>query len=156
MDQSQVETFGRFKLECHDAQGNLLWETGWKNNIITNAGKAELANLAGNVSSPTAFTYLAVGTSSTATAATQTALGAEITTSGLGRASATVSRTTTTITNDTLQLVKVWSVTGSQTIEEIGIFNASSSGTMLGRALTTSKVVANGETFTATYQVKFA
>jgi hypothetical protein len=74
----------------------------------------------------------------------------------LGRAAATVTRETTTVTNDTLQLVKVWTATGSKTIEEIGIFNASSGGTMLGRALTTTKTIAVDETLTGTYQVKFA
>jgi hypothetical protein len=126
------------------------------NNLITSAGKAELANLAGNVSSPTAFTYLAVGTSSTAVAVGQTALGGEISTNGLSRASATVSRTTTTVTNDTLQLAKTFTVTGSSTVEEIGVFNASSSGTMLGRALTTSRSLINGDTFACTYKIIFS
>ena len=126
------------------------------NNLITTVGKAELANLAGNVSSPAYFTYLAAGTSNTAVAVGQTALGAEISTLGLSRASATVSRITTTTTNDTLQLLKIWTASGTLAVEEIGIFNASSSGVMLGRALTTTKNIASGETFTGTYKVIFA
>lgn len=153
------ETFkikGQIRLVCHDKDGNLKWDTGFISNTITNAGKAELANLAGNVSSPVAFTYLAVGTSSTSPAASQTALGGEITDSGLERAAATVSRVTTTTTNDSLQLVKTWTATGAKTVEEAGIFNASSSGTMLGRALTTSKSILTSDTLTLTYKVIFA
>lgn len=126
------------------------------NNLITSAGKAEIANLVGNVSTPTAFSYMAVGTSSTAVSASHTALQAEISSNGLSRASATVSRTTTTVTNDTLTFSKTFTVTGSSTIEEIGIFNASSSGTMIGRALTGSVSVVNGDQFQATYNVIFA
>lgn len=146
---------GRVKLDCHNPDGSLKWTTGWIKNGITNAGKAQVALLAGDASA-TPFTYLEVGTSSTAFAASQTALQAAVTDSGLARAAATVSRVTTTVTNDTLQLVKTWTATGSKTIEEVGIFNAASAGTMLGRALTGTKSVVNGETLTGTYQVKFA
>ncbi len=155
-NKGSVKIIGRVRLVAHDAQGRLKFDTGFRRNIITSAGKAEVANLVGNVSSPTAFTYLAVGTSTTAESAAQTALIAEVSTSGLARASATMSRVTTTTTNDTLRFVKSWSVSGTVTVEEIGIFNASSSGTMLGRKLTTSKAVVNGDTLTATYDVIFA
>lgn len=124
-------------------------------NAIVNAGFAQLALLAGDASA-TPFTYLEVGTSSTAVAVSQTALQAAITDTGLARAAATVSRVTTTVTNDTLQLTYTWTATGTKVIEEVGIFNANSAGTMLARALTTTKTVLNTETLTVTYKVKFA
>ncbi len=156
MNKDNISQKGQIRLQCHRADGSLKFDTGFIRNTITNAGKAAMAGLTGNTGAVTAFTYLAVGTSNTAPAASQTALGAETTTLGLARASATVSRVTTTQTNDTLQLTKAWTVSGTVTIEEIGIFNASSSGIMLGRALTTSKVLANTDVLTATYQVIFA
>lgn len=149
-------TAGRFKLECHKPDGTLKWATDWIPNSTMNAALAVFSGLAGNTGSQTAFTYLAVGSSSTAVAASQTALVAEISTNGLSRAAATVSRVTTTQTNDTLQLTKTWSVSGSSTVEEIGYFNAASTGIMGGRALTGTKSVVNGETLTGTYQIKFA
>lgn len=155
MHKDELGIKGRIKLDIYSVDGKLKDTTGWINNIITNAGKAQLALLAGDASA-TPFTYLAVGTSATAVAATDTTLTAEITDSGLARAAATVSRVTTTVTNDTLQLTYTWSVTGTKTVEEVGIFNASSAGTMLGHALTTSKSVANTDTLQSTYQVKFA
>lgn len=148
-----IKVKGVWNFELKRADGSLeKWSV---NNLIVSAGKAEIANLVGNVSSPTAFTYIAVGTSTTAVAVGQTALQAEISTNGLSRAAATISRTTTTVTNDTLTLTKVFNVSGTSTIEEIGVFNASSSGTMLGRALT-SKAVANGDQLTATYNIIFS
>lgn len=145
---------GRIDFEIRDKDGNL--KDKWSvSNLITSAGKAQLALLAGDATA-VPFTYLAIGTSNTAVAIGQTALQAETAVSGLTRASATVSRVTTTVTNDTLQLVKTWTAAGSATIEEIGIFNAASAGTMLGRALTTSKSLVSGETLNATYRVIFA
>lgn len=155
-EDNNITSTGRFKLDCHRKDGTLKWSTGWINNGTTNLGKAEFAKLGGNTGSPVAFTYLAVGTSSTAFAATQTTLQAEIVDSGLERASATVSTVTTTVTNDTLQLYKQWTATGSKTVEEIGYFNAASSGVMGGRALTGSKSIVSSETLTATYQVTFS
>lgn len=146
---------GKIRLQVFGANGELKDDTGWIKNIITNAGKAQLALLAGDASA-TPFTYLAVGTSATAVAATDTTLTAEITDTGLARAAGTVSRVTTTVTNDTLNVTYTWTATGNKTVEEVGLFNASSAGTMLGHALTTSKVLTNTDTLTATYQVKFS
>lgn len=146
---------GRVKMECRDQLGNLKWKTGWISNGITNAGKAQLALLAGDATA-VPFTYLEVGTSATAFGASQTTLVAEITDTGLARVAATVTRVTTTVTNDTLQLTGNWSVTGAKTVEEVGMFNASSSGTMLGRALTGTKVLANLDVYTIIYQVKMS
>lgn len=146
---------GKIKLDVFTKDGVLKDTTGWINNIITNAGKAQLALLAGDATA-TPFTYLAVGTSATAVAATDTTLTAEITDTGLARAAGTVSRVTTTVTNDTLQVTYTWTATGSKTVEEVGLFNASSAGTMLGHALTTSKVLVNTDQLVGTYQVKFA
>lgn len=146
---------GKIRLEIRDKDGNLKSDTGFISNLITSAGKAQIALLAGDASA-VPFTFLAVGTSNTAVSVGQTALIGEITTSGLGRAAATVSRTTTTVTNDTLSLVKTFTVTGSATIEEVGIFNDASAGTMLGRALTGTTAVVNGDSIQFTYLVAFA
>jgi hypothetical protein len=146
---------GQVRLVCYDKNGNLKWDTGFLKNTITNAGLAILPNLAGGLSADP-FTYLALGTDSTAENAAHTTLQAEITDSGLERASATVTRVTTTVTNDTLQLYKQWEVTGTKDVEEVGVFNASSGGTMLGRKLTTTQSVVDGDRLRATYKIKFS
>lgn len=119
---------------------------------ITNAGKSEIAGLAINSGSPTSFGYLAYGTGTTAFAATQTALVTES-----QRAAATVSKVTTTVSNDTSQLTYSFAISSSETITEVGIFNASSSGTMWARTvLTSSRAVVSGDTYSLTYKVAFA
>lgn len=121
-------------------------------NGITNSGKAAGAGLMGNTGSVTAFTYLAYGTGSTAFAATQTALVSQS-----QRAAATVSRTTTTVTNDTLKLVKAFSITSTETAAEGGVFNASSGGTMAARVVySPSRSMASGDTLTYTHYIVFA
>lgn len=125
-------------------------------NLVTSAGKAQIALLF-NDATATPFTYFALGTSGSAVAVGNTALGAEISTNGLARAVATtIERTTTTVTNDTARLIKTFTASGgAHAVEEIGVFNASSSGTMFSRALST-KSIADGESILCTYTVAFA
>lgn len=149
-----IKIKGTYHFQILDVDGNV--KDKWSvNNLVVNAGKAQLALLAGDATA-TPFTYIAVGTSSTAVAGSQTALQAETTTNGLSRASATVSRTTTTVTNDTLSLAKTFTATGTVVVKEVGVFNAASSGTMLSRALTSTKTLVNGETLAVTYTLAFS
>jgi len=124
---------------------------------ISNSALAEMSNLWSGDSTPLPMTHIAVGTSDTAFAAADTTLGTEITDSGLARVAATVTRATTNVTNDTTQLVTTFTVTGTKTIKEVGIFNASSSGDMGGRTvLTTPKDVVSGSSYSATYKTIFS
>jgi hypothetical protein len=84
--------------------------------------------------SPVAMTHMAVGTTSTAPAAGDTALGAEV--GRVALASATSSSNVVTYT------ATFPAGTGTGALVEAGIFNASSSGTMLCR--TTFSVVNKG------------
>jgi len=149
-----IKITGKIRLQ-HFRDGKCIKDTGFLKNIITNAGKAQIALLAGDASA-TPFTYLALGTSATAVAATDTALIAEIVDTGLSRTTATVSRTTTSVTNDTLSLVYSWTATGAKTIQEVGILNASSTGTLLGRKLTGATTVANLDVLQVTYTIQFS
>ena len=155
-DTKNLKIKGRVKLERHGASGKLIDSTGWLYNTITTAGLAVVSGLVGAADAQTAFTYLAVGTGSTAESSAHTALIAETVTNGLERAAATVTRETTTETDDTLQLYKQWTASGTIVVEEIAALNAASAGTMLGRKLTTTKTVNSGETLTATYQFIFS
>lgn len=142
-------------LEIRDKHGKLK-SLDTFHNLITSVGKAAMAGLLGNTGAVAAAGWLALGSSNTAPAIGQTALGTEWATVGLSRFAATVTRQTTTVTNDTLQLAGAWTVSGGGgTVEEIGMFNASSVGIMIGRALTGSKALVAGDTLTATYQIIF-
>ena len=151
---NELKLKGTYEFEIRGVDGKVR-DTFKVDNAVMTVGFAQIALLIGDASA-VPFTYIAVGTSSTAVAINQTALVAEITDSGLARAAGTVSRITTTGTNDTYKITYTWTASGSKTIEEVGVFNAASSGTMLSRALTTSKAVVSGETLTGTYTLKVA
>jgi hypothetical protein len=123
-------------------------------NLVVNAGKAQLAGLANGVIT-SFFRYMALGTDATAAAATQTALIAEISTSGGSRTSTTNSRATTTVTNDTARFVATWTFTGSLAIREAGILDLNAGGVMLAR-VTTSTDVVSGTTLQITWNIKQA
>lgn len=121
-------------------------------NLITNAGFAGVASRINGDGSEAAFTYIAVGTGTNAANVTDTTLQTEATDSGLSRAAATTSRTTTDVTNDTSQLVKTFSVTGTKAITESGAFNASSAGVLLARQTFSAINVADGDSLQITWK----
>jgi len=122
-----------------------------------NVGFAQFAALVGSVGTPAAMDYVAVGTDTTAVTAADTTLGAEITDSGLARAQVTPTRVTTTVTNDTLQLDKTFSVTGTKTVGEAGVLDAASSGNMAARSvLSPTRSVVSGDSLQVIYQIVYA
>jgi len=145
---------GLISLTLTDSNGNVKDKREIKN-TITSAGLAQIALLAGDASA-VPFTYLALGTGTTAADASDTALKTETSASGLARAAATVSRVTTTVTNDTLQLLKAFTAGASAAITECGMFNAASTGTILGRQVFAAVNVVSGDILTITYKVSFA
>lgn len=151
-----TKIIGRVRLFAKNKKGEIKWDTGWLDNIITNTGLAEIIRLIGFGLEGTRFSHLAVGSSSVAESSAHTGLQAEITTGGLGRASAIVTQITTTITNDTMRLAHTWTATAPLTVEEIGIFNAPTGGIMLGRKITGTRSVVAGETLTGEYDIRVA
>lgn len=129
----------------------------WRKNIITNAGLAAIIRLVFAGLTETKFGYLAIGTGTTAEAATDTALVSEV-----KRKAATISQTTTTIDGDTALVTATFSkadgLTGTQSICEAGIFNASTGGILLARK-TFSCVPLNwdaGDSITINYYVQMS
>lgn len=131
------------------------------NNLITNVGFAGLAARmiwdSGEGATVAQFKYLAVGIGTNAAAAGNTALQSEIVDSGLARAVATLARVTTTKTNDTATLTYTWtSNTNTKAVTECGIFNAASTGILLGRQVfpAINLVGSNGDQLTLVYSVQ--
>lgn len=146
----QLKITGSFLIE-HIRDGKVI-DKREKSNLIVSAGKAGIASRLNGADGEAAFTYLALGIGTTAPAAGNTALESEIVNSGLERAAATCSRVTTTVANDTAQLVKQWSVTGTKALTEIGAFNAAVAGVMLGRQTFAALNVAAGDSVQMTYK----
>jgi hypothetical protein len=122
-------------------------------NTITNVGHAAANGRMSNQGGYSAFVNLAIGTGSQGTPATSTALATEITTNGGARGAATASQVTTSVSNDTTQLVKTWTFTGSFAVTEEGIFdNASSGGSMLAYQTFSAINVVSTDTLQVTHK----
>ena len=133
---------GQVKVQLFDKDGKLK-DTQEIKNLVVTTGKEFIA--ARMVGTPTEMGWMAVGASNTAAAAGDTALGSE-----LGRVA---------LSSDSSAGVVVTYVatfpagTGTGSVTEAGIFNASSSGTMLCR--TVFAVVNKGadDAMTITWQI---
>ncbi len=96
-------------------------------NLVVDTGKAHIADQLSSSPGGSAMSHMAVGTGSTAPAAGDTTLGTEIDRNAL------TSRTDAT---NVVTYVGTWAAGDgtNSAITEAGIFNSSSSGTMLARA----------------------
>ena len=125
-------------------------------NLVTNVGFAGAASRINGADAEAAFTYLAVGIGTTGAAVGDTTLESEIVDSGLERAAGSASRVTTTETDDTAQLVKTWTVSGTKAVTEAGVLNAASVGVLLARQVFSAINVVSGDSLQLTYKIKAA
>ena len=143
--------------ESINVKGNLevilLDETGNQkdyrkiNNLVVAVGKETIASrMVGNTTA--IMSHMAVGSSNTAAATSQTALGTE-----LGR----VALDSSTRASNTITYVATFPAgTGTGSITEAGILNASSSGNMLCRTAFGVVTKAAGDTVIITWNVTVA
>lgn len=148
---------GFIKIDHFDREGNLI-ESVETPNALTNTGFAEVAGIicTDTTGSHTAFDYIAVGTGTTAATATDTQLETEETQNGLTRAAGTGTRVQVNVANDTMQIVKSFSVTGTVAVTESGVLNASSTGILLCHQTFSAINVANNDTLQITWKVTVA
>ncbi len=119
-----IKVTGELKITVTKPDGN-VHETIVPNIVVTD-GKEYIASRMKDASA-TAMSHMAIGTGSTAAAAGDAALGNEA-----GR----VALTSTTVTSNAVAYVATFAAgTGTGAITEAGIFNASSSGTLLCRTV---------------------
>lgn len=100
------------------------------NTVITNGGLSIIANRIQTTPSINPPKYVAMGVGATGAgrtaAKTDTALSTEVETRSIG----IESQVTTSITGDTYQVVGVITATASRSVDEAGLFNASTGPTM--------------------------
>mgnify|MGYP005989002715 CR=1 FL=1 len=134
-DAEKMRAAGRVHIQLFDQSGNLKEEQTVKN-LVVDTGLAHIANRLGASSPATRMSHMEVGTGTTSPAAGNTALETAI-------ASSRVSLTTQTVSTNTVEYVGDFPAgTGTGAVTEAGVFNASSSGTLLCR--TTFSVVNKG------------
>jgi hypothetical protein len=125
-----IKMTGNLKLVLTDEHGNVKQEEEVKNLVVT-VGKNFIASSMAKTTtnSPAAMTHMEVGTGTTAAAAGDTTLQTAV-------ASSRVTLTSTTVTTNNVAYVATFPAgTGTGALTEAGIFNASSSGTLLCRTV---------------------
>lgn len=118
--------------------------------LVVNTGLAIITNLVGGIGG-TVPSYCAWGTGTGTTAATDTTLFTEVET----RVSGVVSRVTTSVTNDTVQWVATKTAGSAETITNVGLFDASTSGNLFFKADFTGVVLNSSDSIAFTIQVQF-
>ena len=123
----------------------------WVHNLRTNAGiNWQYGQMAGTTAA--VCTYIALSNSGATPAATDTALASEITTNGLARANGTPAHTSNA-TSYTLSYT--FTATGSQSAQNAGMLNASSSGTLCFENTFSQVSMNSGDTLAVTWTVNF-
>ena len=120
-----IKLTGELKLTLTRPDGHVKHEVIVPNLVVT-TGKNYIASRMKDATA-TAMTHMAIGTGSTAAAAGNTTLGSEA-----GRVALT---STTVSTNNVAYVATFPAGTGTGAITEAGLFNASSSGTLLCRTV---------------------
>jgi hypothetical protein len=125
-----IKMTGNLKLVLTDEHGNVKQEEEVKNLVVT-VGKNFIASsmTKTTTNSPAAMTHMEVGTGTTAAAVGDTTLQTAVASSRVALTSATVT------TNNVAYVATFPAGTGTGALTEAGIFNASSSGTMLCRTV---------------------
>ena len=122
----ELKITGSVNVVIHDKSGKQK-ENFTIPNLVVNTGLAFIAARMGTAP-PTEMTHMGVGAGSTATAAGNTALGDQL--------GSRVSLTSTTVTGAGIAYVATFGAgVSTGAITEAGIFNASTSGTMLCRTV---------------------
>ena len=143
MINDSIKVTGELKLTLTRPDGNVKHEVIIPNLVVT-TGKNYIASRMKDASA-TAMSHMAIGTGNTAAAAGNTALGSEA-----GR----VALTSTTVSNNDVAYVATFPAgTGTGALTEAGIFNASSSGTLLCRTVFSVINKASADTLGITWTV---
>lgn len=123
--QEGLKMTGELTIVVRDSEGNIKEERKVPNLVVT-AGKVYIASrMAGTAS--TVMSHMAIGTSSTTAVVGDTTLGVEA-----GR----VTLTTFSASSNTVTATATFPAgTGTGSIQEAGIFNAASAGTLLCRTV---------------------
>ena len=126
MVEDNIKLTGEVKISLTGSDGEVKKETVIPNLVVT-AGKNAIASRMKN--NDTVMSHMEVGTGTTSAAAGNTTLESAI-------GSARVALTSTTVTDNAVAYVASFPAgTGTGAVTEAGIFNASSSGTMLCRTV---------------------
>ncbi len=135
---SRYKVLDRVILTVIDKNGNIKhrYDSGYKDNGITNVGLLDIAILTGGVTLIDPYRYIAIGTGTQAFDPTQTALQTEVKRKTASTLDAFFDAAGGHLLLETT-FASADGLTGTQTITESGVFNGSTGGSMLARQVFT-------------------
>ena len=146
----QLKAAGKLSIVLKDEKGAVK-ETREIKNLVVNTGLAHITSRLLGTSS-NVMSHMALGSGTTAAAAGNTALESQ-----LGSRDALTSSTQSGTNNESIVYVATFSAgEGTGAVTEAGIFNASTSGTMLCRTVFSVVNKAAGDTLQVTWTVTFS
>lgn len=157
---SAVAVRGFFRLQIvEDEHGTpkVVGDSGWKKNTVVNLGFDQfLCQTLGGMAGSKTISHIALGTG-TAPGVTDTTLNGEITDAAGMRCAVTP----TTIASKTVQFAATLAsnvITAAKTIQNIGLFNTSTTsvGTIFAGNTYTTSALATNQAVNCTYQIRFS
>jgi hypothetical protein len=154
---------GMFRLHIEE-DGKIVGDTGWKENIITNAGYNNIVNQLGTSLTGSKISHAALGTGG-APGATDVTQAGEVSTNGSGSVVRAAVTAATSSTSKTLRNTATFSsansfITASANISNVGLWNTSgpitSSGSLLAGNTYTSSALATNQNVNVTYDIIFS
>jgi len=139
---------GEYKIRAKYPDGKVVHLEG--RNLVTSAGEGLAAALFDINGSETAPDFIAFGSGTEGALKSDTQLQTEIV------AEPRTTTASTTQTNNIIELVWAVTVTGSYVIQEMGVFNAVTAGTLLARFLTQTLTVVAGVVIDITWTLTFS
>ena len=149
---SGIQVHGFYRLKMGDDNGNVIEDSGWIENTVTNDGLDNyIAGACGAAAGSKQFSHLVLATQTDAVNATQASL--------LGETRVRKAITPSVIATGTFQATASWSSndnTSQITIGAIGLHNHLSTGSMGAGQTFTQSAWATNQNISATYQVRFS
>lgn len=122
--------------------------------VVTNVGKATTANRLQTTPTRNPPKFVAMGVGATGAARTAAAGDTALSTEVETRATGTESIVTTTQTNDTYQVVGTITATAGRSVDEGGLFDASTVGNMMTSATFNVITLVSGDSIQFTWKVQ--
>jgi hypothetical protein len=164
LPQEAMKVRGFYRVQIEE-DGNIVGDSGWKENLVTNLGFNEyLVKSLGTSLTGQKISHAALGTGA-APAASDTGLSGEVSTNGSGSVVRSAVTAATSSGSKTLRNTATFSsansfITASANISNIGLFNTSgpttASGSLFAGNTYTSSACATNQNVNATYDIIFA
>lgn len=152
VEHEDVKIRGFFRVQLENPDGEIVGDTGFCENQITNSGKRYyLAYALGAIAGSLQVSHVALGTGSVPGAADTTLQGEVVL-----RTTVTAASNGSTSVQFTATFASAGSfVTNTQNISNIGLFNSSSTGTLFAGNTYASSSCATNQNVNVTYNITF-